>query len=129
MQAIGLEAYALDDFFPQDTLDIVWLPKVAEKGWSVLTRDHGIRTNFVEIDAIMTHRVGMFLLPKKLTGEAYADLTAMVHRRPVGIASERSGPFIYSVQPNGRVERRDTDEWLEPWRSSRVARGLPPLIR
>jgi hypothetical protein len=128
MRGIGLEAHALDDHFAQSALDIEWLPQVALEGWIVITKDHSIQHNPAEIDAIMTHRIGVFLLPKTLRGEEQAALVERVHKRMVGIATGRSRPFIYGIHRDGRIERRDTSEWLEPWRKARVARGLPPSI-
>jgi len=101
---------------------------VGAKRWIVITKDHEIRHNFAEIDAIMVHRIGCFLLPKSLNGTGQIALVLKVHSRLENIARSRSTPFIYAIHQNGRLDRRDTEEWLKTWRDQRANRGLPPIF-
>ena len=105
------------------------MPDAGVNGWIVLSKDHEIRRNFLEIDAIMVHRVGCFLLPKNLKKDEMVALVLPLLKRMENIARSRAVPFIYVVHRDGTLERRDTDQWLKRWRDDRQARGLPPIIR
>ncbi|MGH2408780.1 MAG: hypothetical protein ACRDGS_00285 [Chloroflexota bacterium] len=129
MREVGADAIGLDERYPQNALDEEWLPDAGTNGWIVLSKDHEIRRNFLEIDAIMVHRVGCFLLPKNLTKEKMVALVLPLLKRLENISRSRAAPFIYVVHRDGRLERRDTEEWLKRWREDREARELPPIIR
>ncbi len=122
-----MDALWFDDHFPQNALDAEWLPTAGANGWLVLTADKEIRHNFPEIDAVMVHRIGCFLLPKDLRAEELAALVARVQRRIENISRSRGRPFIYGVYKDGRVERRDSARWLQAGRDERASRGLPPI--
>ena len=77
----------------------------------------------------MEYRVGFFLLPHAMNAQGYIDLMQLCRKRVEGIARGRTRPFLYSIQKAGKVERRDTEEWLQHWRDARADRGLPPLLR
>ena len=129
MREVGADAIGLDERYPQNALDDEWLPDAGTNGWIVLSKDHEIRRNFLEIDAIMVHRVGCFLLPRNLKKEEMVTLALSVLKRMENISRSRAVPFIYVVQRAGALERRDTKEWLKRWREDRAARGLPPIVR
>jgi predicted nuclease of predicted toxin-antitoxin system len=129
MREAGVAAIGLDERYSQNALDEVWLPDAGANGWIVLTKDHEIRRNFPEIDAIMVHRVGCFLLPKNLKKEEMISLALAVLMRMENICRSRAVPFIYVVYRDCRLERRDTEAWLKPWCDERHAAGLPPIFR
>jgi hypothetical protein len=129
MREIGMDAIALDDRYPKDAKDTVWLAEAGAKSWIIVTKDHEIQHNFPEIDAIMVHRVGCFLLPRKLNGDEQVALVLKVHKRMENIALSRSTPFIYTIYRDSRMDRRDTEEWLKAWREQRSRKGLPPIVR
>ena len=48
-----------DDHFAPDEEDQVWLPKVATKGWVILTKDKDIRHRKLELDAVLNNEAYM----------------------------------------------------------------------
>ena len=129
MRQAGSDAIGLDERYPQAALDEEWLADAGTNRWTVLTKDHEIRHNFAEIDAIMVHRVGCFLLPRGLARDGMVALVLSVLTRLENISRSRTAPFMYVVSRDGRVERRDTAAWLKSWRELRANRGLPPINR
>lgn len=49
-----------DDEFAPDEEDPIWLPKVAARGWVILTKDREIRHRKIELDAVLSN--GAYLL-------------------------------------------------------------------
>jgi len=49
----GLVIHIHDDHFAPDEQDHIWLPKVAAKGWVILTKDKDIRHRKIELDAVL----------------------------------------------------------------------------
>jgi PIN like domain len=54
LRSAGIVVHAHADHFEQRTPDAEWLPRVAEKGWIVLTNDRKIRSRALEVQAVMT---------------------------------------------------------------------------
>jgi hypothetical protein len=65
LRAIGKDSIAKIERFAQDTKDPVWLRYVGEQGWLAITRDRRITTRPGEVQAIVDHRVGCFILTYK----------------------------------------------------------------
>lgn len=65
LKRIGKDAKAKTELFPQGTEDTVWLREVGLKGWLAITRDGRIRTRPGELQAIMGHSAGCFILTYK----------------------------------------------------------------
>jgi glycogen synthase len=55
----GLVVHVHDDHFAPDEQDHVWLPKVAAKGWVILTKDKDIRHRQLELDAVLNNEAYM----------------------------------------------------------------------
>jgi len=55
----NLTVHVHDDLFAPDELDHVWLPKVAAKGWVILTKDKDIRHRKLELDAVLKNEAYM----------------------------------------------------------------------
>lgn len=54
LRSAGLVVHVHADHFPQNTPDAEWLPRVAGRGWVILTNDRKIRSRAVELRAVMT---------------------------------------------------------------------------
>src|ERR687889_2614745 len=67
LRAIGKDAIAKIELFPDGTKDPTWLRKVGGNAWLAITRDGNIRFRPGEKQAIMDHRVGGFIFPYKKT--------------------------------------------------------------
>lgn len=73
----GLTVERHADHFRHDTPDAEWLQEVGRRGWYVLTHNRRIRYTPNELEAVMTHGVGMFVLVGQAT---HAELAANVVR-------------------------------------------------
>jgi predicted nuclease of predicted toxin-antitoxin system len=51
----SLVIHVHDDHFAPDEQDHIWLPKVAAKGWVILTKDKDIRHRKLELDAVLSN--------------------------------------------------------------------------
>lgn len=125
----GKDALFLDNDprFTRTTPDEIWLPLMGEEGRIVLTGDHRIRRNYAEINALMENRVGAFLLPEDIKGDARIALVEPKMRKIENISNGRERPFIYILTKNGDLERRDTKKFLKTWREKRRRAGLPDI--
>jgi hypothetical protein len=99
-----------DDHFPPDAPDQNWLAEVGANAWVVLSKDHRIRRNPVEREALLAAGVAAFFLGRSdLRGEQMASafrvgLPAMkkaLRRFPV--------PFIAGVSVAGEVHVFESD--------------------
>ncbi|MCD8487684.1 MAG: hypothetical protein LRZ84_13365 [Desertifilum sp.] len=71
----GLTVIYHDDEFPQNALDIEWLPQVGERGWIVLTKDAKIGKNAIERLAVTCANIRLFTLGRQnLTGDEMAEI-------------------------------------------------------
>ena len=50
------------DHFPEDERDEVWLAEAGARGWTVITRDRGIRYRETELTALKAAGVAAFVL-------------------------------------------------------------------
>lgn len=55
----------LEDKFPHDTPDEIWLEAAGDAGWLVLSRDRKIKTRRGQRQLIVKHRVGYFIINQK----------------------------------------------------------------
>jgi hypothetical protein len=60
----NLVVHIHDDHFAPDEQDHLWLPKVASKGWIILTKDKDIRHRKLELDAVLANDATMLTFGK-----------------------------------------------------------------
>lgn len=80
MRAAGFQVEKHDDHFGPTTLDEVWLPEVARRGWLALTGDKDIRRVKKERDAAMRSGAALFFLIGKNHDEKTRNLVATAPR-------------------------------------------------
>ena len=89
-----------------DTLDPDWIPRVAAKGWGIITRDKRISEKAREKDLVRAHGACMFAItdPRQLT--VWQQLVVVVGRWSEMEAKldKRPGPFIYSISRTTMTE-------------------------
>ena len=96
------------DHFPHGSEDIEWLPIIAQRGWSLITTDARIRTNFIEKEAVRTNGVRMFYFSRN--NLAGSDMGAALRRalpQMQRLVETESPPFTASINKNGEVILRD----------------------
>lgn len=123
----GMKVERHADHFAHDTPDTDWLQAAGRNGWYVLTHNRRIRYTPNELEAVMTHGVGMFVLIGQATHQELAANVVRTATRIERFIKRHARPFIAKVYrpsaqsrpttpPPGRVEM-----WLSAreWRTGR----------
>jgi hypothetical protein len=97
----------LEDEFPHNTPDIVWLPEIGARGWLVILRDKRVRTRPGERQAIIDGNVGCFSLTQKqpLNRWQYLKLLALTLDEMERVFAATPRPFLYGVGRLGALRR------------------------
>ena len=78
--------------------DTQWLPIVSAQGWLIVTRDHNIRENPAERQAVRDHGARMVALAGNDAANKWAQLELFMRRwRQIEALCEQPGPFINLV--------------------------------
>jgi len=85
----------------------VWLPKVGENKWILLTADKRIRYNLLEKKALAEHHVREFVFVSgNMSGtEMAAALESALHKM-VRFAKRTNAPFVAAITRGGEVNLR-----------------------
>jgi hypothetical protein len=126
LRAAGVTLDVHQDHFPQDALDVVWMPDVASRGWIILSPDIRIARDRLEVHAIMTSGASVFCLSgagtaRRRTRRRTSSAARVVERTPP--------PFIAKVyRPNPddpsdtRTRRVDVKLTRPEWEARRRKR-------
>lgn len=88
-----------------DVDDQDWIPIVAERGWSILTRDRKITRRPAELEAVRANSAKLFVLDSREATNVWLQLEIVMARwRDIERASKEPGPFIQSVK-RSRIKR------------------------
>jgi uncharacterized protein with PIN domain len=90
----GVSVELHDDHFDERTMDVVWIPAIAERGWVAVTKDDRIRYRPLEKELVLASRARLLLLTGK------ADL--VVHAQN----------FIHSIASVERFINRSPPPWF-----------------
>jgi hypothetical protein len=71
---VGLLVEIHDDHFARDEEDRIWLRKVGERGWVVLTKDQRLRYRPLEIAALRASNARVFVAAGNLRGSEIASV-------------------------------------------------------
>lgn len=92
--------------FPQGTADAEWMAALAKRQWIVLTKDERIRYRPLELNALKTAGLRVFVLVAgNLRGVEMADVLASAVDRIIQAAHENTGPYLYYVRKDGSLRR------------------------
>lgn len=87
--------------------DHVWIPDVADRGLSIITRDKKIRAKQAERDAVLRYRAKVFTLVSKENMNNWGQLEIFMCRwRDIENLGSEKGPFIYALY------RTSINRWL-----------------
>ena len=93
--------------FPRGMPDHVWLPKVGENGWILLTADKRIRYNMLEKKALSECKVKEFVFASgNLSGEEMAAALDAAIYKMVRLAAKTDAPFVAAITRSGEVHLR-----------------------
>lgn len=99
LRAAGLEVRWHDDHFDQDTPDEVWISKVAEDGWIILTHDAMIRYTSRIRDSIADSGARVFLIATKtLRSEQYMKLFHDTRHKIERFIARHQPPYIAKLK-------------------------------
>lgn len=88
-----------------DVDDLDWIPVVAERSWSILTRDMKITRRPAELEAVRAHSAKLFVLDSREATNVWLQLEIVMSRwRDIERTSNQPGPFVHSVT-RSRVKR------------------------
>lgn len=97
----GVEMH--DTHFPNNTDDDVWMPQVAQRGWTVIGQDYNHHKNESELYAIKTYGLVVFYLwggdaPQWEQFRVLARAWDKMVR-----AAEKPGPRVWRITKNARL--------------------------
>lgn len=79
-----------------DTLDTVWIPEVARRGWLIVTRDSRIQHHRAELEAIREHGARMVALAGDEAVGTWNQLeVVMCQWRAIEALLSEPAPFVY----------------------------------
>jgi hypothetical protein len=80
------------------TLDDVWIPRVTDQGWLIVTRDRHIRTRPRELQAVREYSARMVALTSADATNTFHQLEVVMCRwRDILACLDKEGPFIYTA--------------------------------
>lgn len=109
LRAEGITVHLHQDHFPQDAADVAWMPKVARRGWPIISPDIRISRDRLEVEAIMTSGAAVFCLAGgHLTGEEKARNFLRCLPQILSVLERTPRPFIAKVYQPNRDDPGDT---------------------
>jgi hypothetical protein len=82
--------------------DEIWIPKVARRGWLIITRDRHIQDHPAEIAAVREHGAKMVALSSADAGSVWNQLeVVMTNWRRFEALVAQPGPFIHRATRSG----------------------------
>jgi hypothetical protein len=86
------------------TKDPDWIPRVAAKGWLIITRDRRIQEKLAEINAVRTCGAKMVNFASQDAGSTWGQLEVFMSRwREIEALIDEPGPFIYIASRTGKL--------------------------
>jgi PIN like domain len=103
----GVKYQRHDSHFKTGEIDAVWLPRVAEEGWIILTKDKGIRYNELEIHEVIAHKARQFYFRQgNWSGVQMAEILSKALPKMRRLFQKVEAPFIASLTQSGEVHLR-----------------------
>jgi hypothetical protein len=102
LKAAGASVELHRDSFAQDVEDTTWIPRVAAKGWVILTKDKNIRRRHGEREATLLAQARMFTLSSgSMRGGVMAELFVRNLDAMEAMALGIEAPFLAVVTQDG----------------------------
>lgn len=91
-----------------DEKDVVWIPKVAEAGYIILTKDKEIRRDSLEVRAVIEHRAHYFTLGRA-NRKSEQEAQIFLHHCPViqRLVRSKGPPLIAQLNVNEMLLRTE----------------------
>jgi hypothetical protein len=102
LKAAGATVEIHADNFAQDVEDTTWIPRVAARGWVILTKDKNIRRRHGEREATLLSQARMFTLSSGgMRGVVMAELFVSNLEAMEAMALALTPPFLAVVTRDG----------------------------
>lgn len=80
------------------TEDLLWIPRVAREGWSIISRDRRIGAYPAERDAVIAYNAKMFTIASHEKLDLWHQFEILMTRwRDIERLGEEQGPFIFAL--------------------------------
>jgi hypothetical protein len=104
LRAEGAHVECHTDHFAEDAPDDEWLPEVGKRGWIVLSKDKHLKSNPLEVIALLRANTFSFLLTSgSLTGSEMGRAFVAAMPDMLGIIATSNAPLVASVGRSGAV--------------------------
>lgn len=104
LSAAGYAVERHDSHFAQDEVDTAWIGVCGERQWVILSKDGRIRSNQLELEALLASGTAAFLLGRgHLTGEQMGDVLIRAMPRILRALRRFDVPTIASITLTGGV--------------------------
>jgi predicted nuclease of predicted toxin-antitoxin system len=112
----GAAVHAHDDHFAQNTPDTEWLIEVGQRGWVVLTKDKNIRSNQLELRALLQANVACIMLGRgDLTAATMGKLFGDNLRKIERVLRRFHLPLVATLSTGGGLRvLLAAGDWLQP---------------
>jgi hypothetical protein len=113
----GFAVELLSDHHDTNAVDAAWIPRVAERGWVILTRDRNILRNPLELHLVMGCDAAYVCLRcERSGGEEQAALLREHLGRLARVLRVAPRPVLVRISRSGMVIATQSSEW-EPLRA------------
>jgi hypothetical protein len=97
--------------FAAGVADVVWLPKVGQERWALLTCDQRLRYNELEIAKIVEHGIrAYFYTSGNLSGLMMSEILVPAMPKMKRLFKRCAPPFIATISKSGNVVLRYDSE-------------------
>lgn len=105
LTAIGARVEVLLDHFEQDVPDHEWIKELGRRGWVILSKDRHIRSNALEVRALLESGTAAFILNSaEMNGSAMAAAYQSAMPTMLRFLRKYQRPFIATVTATGAVK-------------------------
>ncbi len=101
----------LQDSFPQDTIDVVWITEIKKKGYIVISGDPKIAKNPHERKALISSGLTVFFLGKgwmNLNNWKFASALFKVFPDIIILSKDNPIKSLFLIERNGKIVRKPT---------------------
>lgn len=111
LRSLGATVEILSDHFNPNTRDVDWIPRIATRGWVILTHDRAITHNRLEREAVLSAGARYVCIAgANLRGVEIADLVGRHFALLSGLLSVAPTPLLVRVLQKS-VQFLDRGEW------------------
>ena len=106
LRAAGAKVEVHLDYFPGDMPDTDWIPKVAKRGWVLITKDKNIRRNPLERAAYEVAKLrGFVATGKDMNAKELGDLLVSCLPSMTRRVAGRTGPLMFTISRFGAISK------------------------